>query len=87
MKRTATLIEDVLNNESVIVYRIRQAFTLVELLTVIAIIGILAAMVLTVIPRVIRTTKVKQAKMEMSSIVTAIEAYDQDYSRYPHHGG
>ncbi len=61
----------------------RAAFTLTELLVVIAIIGILAGMLMTALPYAIRAAKVAKAKTEMSSIVTAIEAYDQDYSRYP----
>ena len=60
-----------------------RAFTLVELLVVIAIIGILAAMLLPVLARVKDAAKVAQAKTEMSAIVSAIEAYDQDYGRFP----
>jgi len=59
------------------------AFTLVELLVVIAIIGILAAMLLPVLARVGDAAKKAKARTEMSAIVTAIEAYDQDYSRFP----
>jgi prepilin-type N-terminal cleavage/methylation domain-containing protein len=63
--------------------RFKSAFTLVELLTVIAIIGILAAMLLTVFPAVIKTGKITKAKLEMADIVNAIEAYDSDYGRFP----
>jgi len=60
-----------------------RAFTLVEMLVVIAIIGILAAMLLPALAAAKTAAKKAQAKMEMGSIVTAIEGYDQDYSRYP----
>jgi prepilin-type N-terminal cleavage/methylation domain-containing protein len=60
-----------------------RAFTLGELLTVIAIIGILAAMLLTVLSSAVNSAKKVKAKIEMSSLVTAIRAYDSAYGRYP----
>jgi prepilin-type N-terminal cleavage/methylation domain-containing protein len=59
------------------------AFTLVELLVVIAIIGILAGMLLTVLPAAVKTAKVKKAAMEMADLANAIQSYDQDYGRFP----
>ena len=59
------------------------AFTLVEMLVVIAIIGILAAMLLPALAYAKTVAKKAKAKTEMSAIVTAIESYDQDYSRFP----
>ncbi len=59
------------------------AFTLVELLTVIAIIGILAAMLMPVLAAAKKHAKIAQAKTEIQGIVTAISGYDQDYSRFP----
>jgi prepilin-type N-terminal cleavage/methylation domain-containing protein len=58
-------------------------FTLVELLTVIAIIAILAAMLLPVFASAKKHAYMMKAKTEISGLVTAIEAYDQDYGRFP----
>ncbi len=60
-----------------------NAFTLVELLTVIAIIGILAAMLLPVLATVHKHALIMKAKTEMSDLVTDIQAYDQAYGRFP----
>src|ERR1035438_7856211 len=56
--------------------RNRAAFTLVELLTVIAIIGILAAMLLPVLAAVKRHALMVKAHLEAVAIVTAIQGYD-----------
>jgi len=64
-------------------YRQSPAFTLIEILLVIAIIGILAAMVMTVIPKMLTWGKVTKAKTEMSQMVTAIERYESVYSHLP----
>jgi len=58
-------------------------FTLIELLVVISIIAILAAMLLPVLSKVKDTAKKRQAQIEEQAIVTAIQAYDQDYGRFP----
>ena len=63
--------------------RLKAAFTLVELLTVIAVIGIMAALTLTAVAHVTAAAKVNKAKMQMADIVTAIQAYDSTYSHFP----
>ncbi len=63
--------------------RFRAGFTLIELLVVIAIIAILAAMLLPVLAAAKKAAKKKQATLEIQGIVTAIEAYDQAYGRFP----
>ena len=59
------------------------AFTLVELLTVIAIIGILAAMLMPVFSIAVTKAKVMRAKTEIQGIATAVEGYESAYGRFP----
>jgi len=63
--------------------RFDSAFTLIELLTVIAIIAILAAILLPVLVTAKNAAKKTKARTEISSLVTAIEGYDLDYGRFP----
>jgi prepilin-type N-terminal cleavage/methylation domain-containing protein len=63
--------------------RQRAGFTLVELLTVIAIIGILAALLLTVLAAAKRSALKAKAQTEMQGLVTAIQGYDSAYGRFP----
>jgi len=61
----------------------RQAFTLVELLLVITIIGILAAIV---IPKMVgRSEQARQvaAKADIASMTTALEAFEVDNGYFP----
>ena len=80
--RPSSLATDSIRNSQ---FAIRNfaAFTLIELLVVISIIAILAAMLLPVLSKVKDTAKKKQAQIEEQAIVTAIQAYDQDYGRFP----
>ncbi|MDE3066824.1 MAG: prepilin-type N-terminal cleavage/methylation domain-containing protein [Verrucomicrobiota bacterium] len=59
------------------------AFTLIELLTVIAIIAILAAILLPALGYAKTAAKKTQAKLQISDLATAIQKYDSDYSRMP----
>lgn len=60
-----------------------EAFTLIELLLVIVIIGILAALTFTVMGRLKTHAKIEAAKAELAQVQTAIEAYKARYHFYP----
>jgi type II secretory pathway pseudopilin PulG len=60
-----------------------EAFSVVELLTVTAIIGLLAGMVLPAVSRAKVKTKTQQARLEMSQIMAAITEYESTYNRFP----
>jgi prepilin-type N-terminal cleavage/methylation domain-containing protein len=60
-----------------------RAFTIVELLTVIAIIAILAAMLLPALSAAKVHAQKTQARLQIDGIVTAIQNYDSAYSRFP----
>jgi len=59
------------------------AFTLIELLTVIAIISVLAGLLVGLAP--IATTRIREARLkgELNDLVTAIESYKAKYGVYP----
>ena len=61
----------------------RRAFTLVEMLVVIAIIAILAGILIPVVGRAKTKTKVAAARVEMAGLETAIKSYKNDYNRWP----
>jgi len=63
-------------------HRSGTAFSLVELLVVMAIIGILAAMLLTVVSNTSKA-KVRRARLEINQIVTAVQQYESTYGSFP----
>lgn len=63
-----------------------RAFTLIELLTVIALIGILAAITLSVMGGVKERSAINQAKTELAVLATALESYKRQYGDYPQTG-
>ncbi len=63
--------------------RSSKAFTLIELLIVVAIIAILAAIAVPNFLEAQTRSKVSRVKADMRSIATAVESYYVDYNRYP----
>ena len=60
-----------------------SAFTLIELLTVIAIMGVLAALILPVVGAVKKHQYIYNAQAEMAQLETAIDRYKAAYGFYP----
>ncbi len=61
----------------------RSGFTLIELLVVIAIIGILAGMILAVLPVILEGSKAKVASTEIANLATALVIYEEKFQDYP----
>jgi len=60
-----------------------SAFTLVELLVVVSIIGLLVGLLAAGIPRAMDAGMKAKAKGESTAIVSAVKAYKQEYGRFP----
>jgi prepilin-type N-terminal cleavage/methylation domain-containing protein len=60
-----------------------KAFTLLELMVVIAIIVVLAGLLFPVVQSVLERAKKVQAKNDLTQIVTAVSAFYTEYGRYP----
>jgi len=65
------------------VVRSRGGFTLVELMVVIAIIALLAALVFPMIQRAQKAADLRKAQIEVEALASALRAYLQEYSRWP----
>lgn len=61
----------------------RRAFTLVELLTVIAVLGILAAILVPVVGRAQESARRARVKTQFGQWAVAIEAFRSEYGYYP----
>src|SRR6266851_8865708 len=61
----------------------RRAFTVIELLVVILIIGILVGFSFPAFQGVLERAKKVQAKNDLTQIVTAVNAYYTEYGKYP----
>jgi len=61
----------------------KSAFTLIELLIVIAIIGILMSLLFPAVNTVIDAARKAQAKNDVTQIATAVIAYETEYGRLP----
>lgn len=60
-----------------------HAFTLIELLTVVAVISILAGILVPVASGVLKQARIAASRAQLSQYVTAIESFRAEYNYYP----
>lgn len=60
-----------------------KGFTLIELLVVVGIIGLLVAILLPAVNKMMQKSETATAKMDLGRIVTAWESYYREYGRWP----
>jgi prepilin-type N-terminal cleavage/methylation domain-containing protein len=61
----------------------REGFTLVELLTVIGIIAVLAGILIPTVNVALRKAKISKARQEAEAIALALKSYHDEYGRWP----
>jgi len=64
-------------------HRARSAFTLIELLLVMVILGILASIVVPIYSGQVDRSRVQAAKADISAMSTALNTFEVDNGRYP----
>ena len=70
-------------NQALIARRSSRGFTLLELMVVIVIIGVLAALIAPKVLEKVGTAKVTAAQSDISNIMNALKMYKLDNGRYP----
>jgi len=63
--------------------RHEEGYTLTEMLVVIAIIGLLAAVLTPVIAGQLSRARAKAARLQVDNVITAVEMFRSDVGRYP----
>ena len=70
-------------NQALIARRSSRGFTLLELMVVIVIIGVLAALIAPKVLEKVGTAKVTAAQSDISNLMNALKMYKLDNGRYP----
>lgn len=63
--------------------RARAAFTLLELMAVVVILGILIGLLVTALGGAEESAKVRMTRVELTQLQAAIDAYEREHGRYP----